>query len=231
MERVSRWDLGGWKRITHAMVCVVGFELWQFIAFGFAFGVLRLSPADMWKGDPIIITTTAVSGTLLMVCLVWLGIVRLGRISWRDLGWHTERLGLALGLGAAGTVLLSANVLGVLAVSGQLAQLDVLAVITGYTVEQRVLFLVIGAAAAATEESVFRGYLQPALIAKGGLVAGILVGAVIFALYHAFMGPSLTGLVAKILGGVILGALRGRDGSLVAPALAHFAMWQIFGSI
>jgi hypothetical protein len=44
-------------------------------------------------------------------------------------------------------------------------------------------------------------------------------------------GPNLSQLFGKFLGGVILGALRGRINSLVAPLLARFAVWQIFGSI
>ena len=73
--------------------------------------------------------------------------------------------------------------------------------------------------------------VQPALIAKTGLVGGIVIGAVVFALYHVFMGPSLVNLFGKVLFGIVLGALHGRGNSLIAPLLAHFAFWQIFGSL
>jgi len=230
-ESTPRWPLGSGKRIAHALACVVGFELWQLLAFAFVFGVLRIAPADMWAGDPAVIINTIISGSLAMVCAVWLCIVRLGRVSFRDLGWHAERLGLSLGWGILGALLLCATVIGVLAASGALSQTDVIGFIGGYTVRQRLLFLAVGASAAAVEESLFRGYLQPALAAKIGLVGGILVGAAVFSLYHLFMGPSLVNLCGKFAIGVILGSLRGRDRSLVAPILAHFAMWQIFGSL
>lgn len=227
----QRWPLGSGKRIAHGIGCVVGFEVWQVAMFALAFGVLRIAPNNLWKGDPTIIGLTCASGLLGFTSLAYLGIVRFGRVPWRDLGWHTERLGPAVALASLGLVLLSANVIGVLAVTGALGEVDVIRTITGYTASQRLLFLVIGASAAAIEETLFRGYLQPALVAKTNLVAGILIGAAVFALYHLFMGPSAIGLVAKFVSGVILGALRGRDRSLAAPMLAHFAMWQIFGSI
>jgi membrane protease YdiL (CAAX protease family) len=226
-----RWPLGSWKRIAHGLACIAGFELWQVFAFGILFGVLQCSPADLWKGDPVFIATSVVSGTLAMACVVWLGIVRMGRVSWRDLDWHTEQLWLSLGLGVLGTALLSTTLLGLLAASGRLTQIDVVAEIGAYTASQRLLFFAIGVSAAAIEESIFRGYLQPALIAKTGLIGGILTVAVIFALYHVFMGPSWFILLGKVLIGIVLGALRGRSNSLVAPLLAHFAFWQIFGSL
>jgi membrane protease YdiL (CAAX protease family) len=230
-ESAPRWPFGGWKRAIHAIACVAAFDLWQILAFGFVFGVLGCSPAGMWAGGPAVIATTVVSGSLAMACVVWLGIVRLGRVSWSDLGWHTERLGTSLALGAAGTALLAATLLGLLAASVRLAPADLLSTLTGYTPAQRLLFLAIGASAAAIEESLFRGYLQPALIAKTGLVGGIAIGAAIFSLYHLFMGPSPLNLFGKLLVGLILGGLRARRNSLVAPALAHFAFWQIFGSL
>jgi membrane protease YdiL (CAAX protease family) len=210
---------------------VAVFELWQVAAFGFVFGVLRFSPAALWQGDPIFIASTAVSGTLVMVGVVWLGIVRLGRISWEELGWHTEGFGPSVGLGVVGAALLSATLLGLLAASGKLAPRDVVTTIASYTTGQRLLFLVIGASAAAVEESLFRGYLQPSLMAKVGLIGGIFTGALVFSLYHLFMMPSLFNLFGKFLFGIVLGALRGRRNSLVAPLLAHFAFWQIFGSL
>jgi membrane protease YdiL (CAAX protease family) len=214
------------------LACVVGFDLWQLLAFALLFGVLPLPPADLWKGHAVVIATTVLSGGLAMVCVVWLGIVRLGRVSWRDLGWHTERLGLSLGLGVLGTALLSAYVLGKLAAAGGLSQMNVLATITSYTPAQRLLFLVLGLSAAAVEESLFRGYLQPALAAKIGLAGGIVLGAVVFAAYHVFFfGPDVRALLGKVPSGIILGALRARRGSLVAPLLAHFSLWQIFGSL
>lgn len=53
--------------------------------------------------------------------------------------------------------------------------------------------------------------------------------ATVFALYHLPVTPSAIGLSGKLLFGLILGALRQRTGSLVAPAVAHAGFWQIAG--
>jgi hypothetical protein len=38
-------------------------------------------------------------------------------------------------------------------------------------------------------------------------------------------------LIARTLLGVMYGALRGRDGSLVAPAIAHAGLWVLSGTM
>ncbi len=227
-----RWPLGGGKRIVHALAGVLAFDAWQFLSFGVVIGVLHFPPSQIFAGHPLIIGTTTFSGVFSMVVIVWLGLVRLGRLTWRDLGWHTERLGQALLLGLLGLGLLTANLLGLLALQGFLGQMKILETIAAYTLAQRLLFLVLGLSASAIEESLFRGYLQPALVARTGLMGGILLQAIVFAAYHVFfLGPNLARLAGKIPSGVILGALRGRQGSLLAPVLAHCLFWQVFGGI
>lgn len=227
----SRWPLGRGARIVHALCCVVAFEIFQVLSMAVAFVALGLAPADLWSGHPGVIASTVISGTVVMVGLVWLGVVRLGRVSWDQLGWHARGWGQSVGLGLVGLVLLVGILVGLLAGSGALAQIDLLTTVTGYTAAQRLLFLVLGIAAATTEESLFRGYLQPALVAKVGLVGGVVIGAAVFSLYHIFMGPSPYNLFGKFLFGLVLGALRGRDRSLIAPWIAHFLFWQVMGSV
>ena len=79
----------------------------------------------------------------------------------------------------------------------------------------------------AAEEILFRGWLQPALIARIGPPAGIAVGAVLFAAFHltaAAMGP--VALINITLGGVWFGVLAFRSGGVLAPLAAHFA-WNV----
>jgi membrane protease YdiL (CAAX protease family) len=78
------------------------------------------------------------------------------------------------------------------------------------------------------EETLLRGYLQPAFIARWGTVAGILMTAAGFALYQ--LNPRPYALAAKFAFGIILGVLKGRDRSLFAPAVAHALLWNIVGT-
>jgi len=61
-----------------------------------------------------------------------------------------------------------------------------------------------------------------------GLPLAIVVQALIFDLMHLNFSPS--SLVVKFLFGVIFGVLRGKDRSLLAPAVAHGLIWAVFGA-
>lgn len=74
------------------------------------------------------------------------------------------------------------------------------------------------------EEVLFRGWLQPALIARIGVIGGIAAGAVVFACFHLSAGVSSPiSLFNLLLGGLLFGLLAWRSGGLVAPFLAHYA--------
>ena len=164
-----------------------------------------------------------------LVLLFHFGLLKVARISWADLGWRTDGLPRGIGLGLLVLVGLLLVFLGILTVIGaDLGELK--QTIAGYTVRQRLLFLCIGLAAAVTEESLFRGYIQPTLIAKRGMVVGILLSALIFSLSHVAVSPNPIGLVMKVFLGVIYGIARGRDRSLTAAVVGHFLFWQVIGA-
>ena len=77
------------------------------------------------------------------------------------------------------------------------------------------------------EEVLFRGWLQPALIARIGVRSGVLGGALIFAAFHILPVipsiPSWMSLVNLFLGGLWFGLLALRSGGILAPLAAHFA--------
>lgn len=76
----------------------------------------------------------------------------------------------------------------------------------------------------ATEEVLFRGWLQPALTERIGVNLGIALGAVLFATFHLTAGVRAPlSLVNLVLGGVLFGLLAQRSGGLIAPIAAHFA--------
>jgi len=77
------------------------------------------------------------------------------------------------------------------------------------------------------EEILFRGWLQPALVARLGAAGGVALGAVLFAAFHLITGERAPlSLVNLALGGVWFGLLALRSGGILAPVAAHFA-WNV----
>jgi membrane protease YdiL (CAAX protease family) len=79
---------------------------------------------------------------------------------------------------------------------------------------------------ASVEEVYFRGWLQPILIRRWGVTAGLIVAALAFAGLHLAGGArSPLTLVNLLLGGILFGLLALRTRGLAAPAAAH-AAWN-----
>src|SRR6185295_7674281 len=87
-----------------------------------------------------------------------------------------------------------------------------------YTPQQRVFFALMGLIAAVPEETIFRGLMQPTLQKKVGRWSGILLTAIIFAVYHVQYQFALPRLISHLCHGLILGLLRERTGTLWAQA-------------
>jgi membrane protease YdiL (CAAX protease family) len=226
----ARWPVESNKRIWHALTLIVAIDA------AFVFTLLVFAPLvgldleNLWEGSGAALATAAFQGAVMIGLVTWLGLVRFGRLSWADLGWTTDGLGRSGLFGALGAVAMVGIMAGVLAAIG-LDLGELFKVATSYTAGQRLQWVFIGLSAAVAEESVFRGYLQPTLIAKTGMVGGVFLCSVIFALYHLPIAPNPVGLVTKLLFGLLLGSMRGRDRSLVAPMLAHFVFWQTVGAL
>lgn len=81
------------------------------------------------------------------------------------------------------------------------------------------------------EEVLFRGWLQPALIARIGAIGGIAAGAAVFACFHLSAGVSSPiSLFNLLLGGLLFGLLAWRSGGLIAPFIAHYA-WNVIEDV
>ena len=93
----------------------------------------------------------------------------------------------------------------------------------------RIVFCVIGLLAAFSEESVFRGLFQPALVKKMPWPAALLVMCVVFSLYHLPKHP--IAFVGRILTGLAYGGAAQRTGALWAGAIAHFLTWALLGEM
>jgi membrane protease YdiL (CAAX protease family) len=160
--------------------------------------------------------------------LVGLGLLVLGRVSLRDLGWRRPERPLREGVLALCGL---AAYLAVFALAVLCAGSDagpVFAEVLSYPASSRLLLLVAGAHIAFFEESVFRGYLQPALIGRLGVPVGIVATAVVFAAWHPPHFHVL-GFVIRLGLGLATGALRGADRPLLAAFLAHAMLWAVVG--
>jgi len=187
-----------------------------------------------WLGlDVIAPAAGVVAGGLIVMGLqfgvvLWLGLGRIGRVSLRDLGWRTEHWPHQVALGVVGAAVLSAGLVILLTPLGALDPMATLDTIGGYSMGQRAFFAAVGIQAALAEETLFRGYLQAALMRRTGAAAATAITAALFALSHLSLSP------IRLLGlfwiGLVLGALRGRDRPLIAPAVAHALLWAVWGN-
>lgn len=142
---------------------------------------------------------------------------RVARISVFSLGPHPAAwiaTGLAAGLaGLAATILLSWLNGGLANGETPRGTVGLLALGFGLTLLQ-----------ASIEEVTFRGWLQPALIARVGSGAGIGLAAALFMVFHLAGGArEPLSLVSIFLGGVFFGLLAWRSGGLAGACAAHFA--------
>jgi len=165
---------------------------------------------------------------LFSVVLVSGGIVWLTGTSWRALGWRREGLVKAVGLGLLGFALNSIALLPLMFIRGVPAQPEYVS--PGIIRLLLATFFAFGIPAW-VEENLFRGFLQTLLAKRVTLWMAIVIQAALFSASH--LGYASDGLqfVWLFVSGLIYGWLRGRDGSLVAPYLAHGLGWMmiVFG--
>ena len=77
------------------------------------------------------------------------------------------------------------------------------------------------------EENLYRGYLQPLLAREMSIWLAIVVQAAIFSVAHFGYSSHLLDFGSVFVTGLILGWLRGRESSLVAPFVAHGLFWMM----
>jgi membrane protease YdiL (CAAX protease family) len=233
MQTSQRWPIGTTGALWLAFLLVIGHYLAMFGVGGVLTILLGIEDRrEIWQAPPAAFIINIGVGLFEIGVVLRLGMCRYARLSFREVGW----IGLALrdvAYGVLGFVLLAVSVTCVLATDSGFA--DAITYIADriahYTPQQRVFFVLMGVIAAIPEETIFRGILQPTLQAKVGRWPGILVTAVIFALYHVHFAFSLPRVISHMCSGLILGLLRERTGTLWAPAIAHALLWVIFGAI
>lgn len=229
LSNAPRFASGSTARIVHAVLLILAQALCVFvIGFRLAESILPAPQETIWDGSAPAFGLALLIAALSLVAVLWLGLVRWGRVQWRDLGWTLEHLPMQLLHGAIGLSVAVLVLFGLLRFSGVTAS-DFFQMLVGYTLPQRALFALIGVQAALVEESLFRGYLQPTFNARLGTVAGVVVTALVFAIYHLNFSP--LGLAGKFFLGLIYGILREQSQALVSPAFAHFGVWFVIGML
>lgn len=220
-----RWAEGSTPRLVHA--AVVALLLKVSIGPTMALGAMFAeSEEELLSGGAATFMMLAVMAVT-HAAFVLGGIGRIGRLSLSDLGWRTDHPAREVLLGLAGFAGCAAAIVGVPALFGELDTGELVEVVGGYSATQRLAFVSLGVIAAFAEESMFRGYLQPSLIARLGPVGGVLLTALYFDVTHFKLHP--LPLISKLCIGVVLGVMRMRDRSLWAPAIAHALIWGVFG--
>ncbi len=78
----------------------------------------------------------------------------------------------------------------------------------------------------AMEEVLFRGWLQPVLIQRIGVIGGVIASSVTFMAFHLIGGAiQPMSMLVIALAGAVFGLLALRSGGIVAPIMAH-AAWN-----
>ncbi len=205
---------------------------WAFILVAL-FSLLRAIQTWQWRGQSASMDFVeslpfalflAFWFILLSVGLIGGGIVRLAKTSWRELGWTKQGLFKAIGLGILGFVLMYVNVVIWAMAGGEMDPPEVF--MPSLPRLLLVLFFAFGLAAW-VEENLFRGFLQPLLAKRMGLWLAIIVQAAVFSAAHLGFHTNLLSFGSTFVAGLILGLLRGRQSSLVAPFIAHGLLWTM----
>lgn len=168
----------------------------------------------------------SIGGEWLMFALILFGVWRAGTPLRRVVGerWRSARelardVGIAAAFWVAAAIALYVlrMLLGATSVGP-----DVLALLPRTAVEIS-LWIVLSVSAGICEETVFRGYLQPQLMAlSGNRAAGMLLAAAAFGLAHLYQGWRLAAVIA--LYGLMFGALAYLRRSVRPGMIAH--AWQ-----
>jgi membrane protease YdiL (CAAX protease family) len=213
-----RWPEGSTPRLVHA------------VAVWLALGVLVIASRFVLVpglGRPIAFALVLAGVAAIIGGLM----IRVGRLRARDLGLTLAGWPRELALGAAGLLAISALLVGWTAIADGGAEAGALVdQIASYSAGQRVGFLVTGLVAATVEELVFRGNLQPSLIARLGTAGGLLATMVLFQVGHYTDWPTPSRVGGLAILGLGFGLLRGRDRPLLAAFTAHTLVWVVWGN-
>ena len=220
----ARWPVGSGARLAHALLLVVLLATTRVV--GFLLLARITGRGDLGVINGWTFAALLAASVLSLGGVIGLGLLVWGRVSLAELGWRAERLGPDLLRGAVGGAACCGIVL-LISMSRGATAIETLQGWWEVPFLERLLGMLIGIEAALTEETLFRGDLQPTVQQILGRGAGQILTAVLFALYHLQFG--LWGLLGKTAFGLVFGLLRDRTGRLISPAVAHWISWTVLG--
>lgn len=215
--------------IQQALLMLLGISLLET-------AITSLMPAVLYKISDF--TIYMLLDTLVSLAAVYLFIRGTGKGDWRDVGLKRESLfkNIVVGLVAGILIAIASLVVGnwLVKLTGLNAtpqQLQALAV-KAKGIGQVALLLMSGSVLVGLKEEVlYRGLLYPSMRQRAGIIRGIILTALLFALVHG----DILRFVPLFLGGLVLTWLYERTGSLYASIVAHcvwnaamtlFAIWR-----
>jgi membrane protease YdiL (CAAX protease family) len=189
--------------------------------------VLQMAPGELFAGGPASFGVLALAFCYAVFGVTLGLLVGFGRVSLLSLGWRFDNLARDVLVGVVGAAVCIGFFVLLVSLVFDADPVDIVNEWGAFTLPQRLMMFLIGVMAAFSEESVFRGHLQPLLARRMPVVVAIVLQAVVFAVYHLVLNH--VGLVTKAFFGVVYGVQYWRTGSLVAPAVTHFLIWNIVG--
>jgi membrane protease YdiL (CAAX protease family) len=224
-----RWAETDSRRIRHSLVLVFLRAALLFVVGMGIIGGTLLGDELFSSGWKSFVLLAGLLGVFDVGIVLYGGLLRFGGVTLRELGWRFDSLKRDVPLGLLGFAAATAVLFGAMIGTGETTLGEIFERTASFGLSERLVYLLIAVfGAALVEESLFRGYLQPALASKLGLAGAIVVQAIIFSAMHMRFHP--LGFLVKVAFGVIFGVLRGRDRSLVAPGIAHGLIWAVWGS-
>jgi membrane protease YdiL (CAAX protease family) len=225
--RAPRFPHGSRARLVFAFALLMALALNIVIVLGIVPRLLGMDRGDLFRGGPGSFVVLA-AGMAYGMGVVTLGLlVGYGRVPLDVLGWRFDKVGADLGAGLLGALACVGVFLAVTPMFFDVTPGDLVEGFAAFSVPQHAMFVLIGIMAAFSEESVFRGHLQPQLLARMPAPAAIALQAALFSVYH--LEPHPAALLCKFAFGCVYGALAHHTKGLLAPAVAHFVFWQIVG--
>jgi membrane protease YdiL (CAAX protease family) len=216
--------------LRRSLALIVAYTAAMFALRGFFMPAIGINELDPYRLDWRLLVGLAPMLLLTAGGFVAWGSVANPKRSWRQLGWHTDQLPRQVMLGVAGGLVGVLVLFPILLLMGaSVSEFTELLLAPSWS--HRLVFLMIGIAAAFIEESLFRGNLLGSLQQHMSRWSAIVLQAVIFAVYHLnFQWPSL---LDKLLLGVVfaLPQFFGKQRSLVGGAIAHGLTWVLLGSM
>lgn len=233
MQKAQRWPIGTTGALWLAFLLIVGHYLAMFGVGGVLWTVLGLHDRrEIWQATPAAFILNIGVGVFEIGLVLGVWMRRYARLSFHDAGWCAfARRDVAYGV--LGFALHAIVITCTFAADDGFrdALASIVNSIAHYTPHQHVFFVLMGVIAAIPEETIFRGIMQPTLQNKLGRWSGIVLTALIFALYHVQFSFVLSVLIPHACFGLILGLLRERTGTLWAPAITHVLAWVVLGAM